>query len=176
MVLAMSCLRRSGWQAHPVVMRGGPHWLPRPTLSKMIHKLAKVGLAGGQARQQGRRGASPWPAKEISWISRRGRGRLRRRNQCLPGFQDCSDERPFPPTPSGRRAGPHLPLPEGHHLWRRSAPSSSRAGAGAWLTPCPRRRRSPGPRSRQARREEARGPQEGPRQGVSRAPGNAGPP
>ncbi len=95
-VLAMSCLQDPGGKPTLVVDVAARTGFPRPYLSKMIHKLAKVGLV---MAKRGNKGGVvlALAAKEITLdlIAEAVDG-SEWRNQCLLGFKDCSDERACP--------------------------------------------------------------------------------
>jgi len=95
-VLAMSCLEDPGGKPTLVVDVAARTGFPRPYLSKMIHKLAKVGLV---MAKRGNKGGVvlALAAKEITLdlIAEAVDG-AEWRNQCLLGFKDCSDERACP--------------------------------------------------------------------------------
>ena len=95
-VLAMSCLQDPGGKPTLVVDVAARTGFPRPYLSKMIHKLAKVGLVMAKRGNKGGVVLS-LPAKEITLdlIAEAVDG-VEWRNKCLLGFADCSDERACP--------------------------------------------------------------------------------
>jgi Rrf2 family protein len=95
-VLAMSCLEDPGGKPALVVDVAARTGFPRPYLSKMIHKLAKVGLVLAKRGNKGGVVLS-LPAKEITLdlIAEAVDG-AKWREQCLLGFKDCSDERACP--------------------------------------------------------------------------------
>lgn len=95
-VLAMSCLEDPGGKPTLVVDVAARTGFPRPYLSKMIHKLARVGLV---MAKRGNKGGVvlALPAKEITLdlIAEAVDG-AEWRNKCLLGFAECSDERACP--------------------------------------------------------------------------------
>lgn len=95
-VLAMSCLEDPGGKPTLVVDVAARTGFPRPYLSKMIHKLAKVGLV---MAKRGNKGGVvlALAAKEITLdlIAEAVDG-AEWRNQCLLGFKECTDERACP--------------------------------------------------------------------------------
>ena len=95
-VLAMSCLEDPGGKPTLVVDVAARTGFPRPYLSKMIHKLAKVGLVMAKRGNKGGVVLS-LAAKEITLdlIAEAVDG-AEWRNQCLLGFKECTDERACP--------------------------------------------------------------------------------
>ncbi len=95
-VLAMSCLEDPGGKPTLVVDVAARTGFPRPYLSKMIHKLARVGLV---MAKRGNKGGVvlALPAKEITLdlIAEAVDG-AEWRNKCLLGFAECSDDRACP--------------------------------------------------------------------------------
>ncbi|BDU68214.1 hypothetical protein GETHOR_03150 [Geothrix oryzae] len=95
-VLAMSCLEDPGGKPTLVVDVAARTGFPRPYLSKMIHKLAKVGLV---MAKRGNKGGVvlALAAKEITLdlIAEAVDG-SEWRNKCLLGFSECTDERACP--------------------------------------------------------------------------------
>lgn len=85
-VLAMSCLEDPGGKPTLVVDVAARTGFPRPYLSKMIHKLAKVGLVMAKRGNKGGVVLS-LAAKEIPGSHRRGRGWLRVAQPVPPGLQ-----------------------------------------------------------------------------------------
>ncbi|HEX9082818.1 MAG TPA: Rrf2 family transcriptional regulator [Holophagaceae bacterium] len=95
-VLAMSCLEDPGGKPTLVVDVAARTGFPRPYLSKMIHKLARVGLV---MAKRGNKGGVvlALAAREITLdlIAEAVDG-AEWRNKCLLGFSECSDERACP--------------------------------------------------------------------------------
>ena len=92
----MRCLQEPGGQ--PVLVEEVAEYtgIPRSYLSKLIHKLAKVGLVMAKRGNKGGVVLS-LAAKEITLdlIAEAVDG-SEWRNQCLLGFKDCTDERACP--------------------------------------------------------------------------------